>query len=548
VENCHTKSHGPKSTYLVYRAGLAAIVGDALWLQEAESSLRSTCLELDDEAIQQDADRELWRLLGPTDDPHMLGRIGNYEVIGLIGRGGMGIVFRAFDSSLHRIVAIEMMLPHLAASGSARKRFARETQAAAAVVDEHVMAIHCVDEWQGVPYLVMNYSRGTSLQRRINESGPLHVRECLRIALQVAKGLSAAHAQGIIHRDVKPANILLDQNVERAQLMDFGLARAFDDASLTRTGLIAGTPRYMSPEQVHGVRVDFRSDLFSLGATMYAMYTGHSPFRAESAYGAMHRVVHGVPRPIQQVNPDIPEWLCAVISQLIDTNPSQRFATAGDVVALLGKCLAHVQQPAVVALPFELVTSRAFFPIFLKRHLTGIFAMCVAVVFAILLVLQIPGKPGSGASGQGPINQTETQATVTQQSLPATNNSLDSRQSFEGVWVIQQGVSSGKVMAAKSGPTEIFFRHKQMVFSFVRNSTRNDVPFDIEFDLSKSPKWLTIHPNAFVPKPVHALIELKGGKELRIYSKRDAQVMLKGSHLPNALRQSARGENRERSY
>ncbi len=216
----------------------------------------------------------------------------------------MGAVFKGFDRSLNRFVAIKMLLPHLAASGAARKRFAREGQAVAAVVDDHVMAIHCVDEWQGVPYLVMTYSRGVSLQKRLSDNGPLEVREILRIGMQTAKGLAAAHAQGIVHRDIKPANIFLDQSVERVQLMDFGLARAVDDASLTRTGVLAGTPQYMSPEQARAEAVDHRSDLFSLGSVMYAMCTGHAPFRAESSYSVLRLITDKEPRPIREINPD----------------------------------------------------------------------------------------------------------------------------------------------------------------------------------------------------------------------------------------------------
>lgn len=156
------------------------------------------------------------RMLGPTDDPHMLGRIGSYEVVGVIGRGGMGVVFKAYEGALNRFVAIKMLLPHLAASGAARKRFAREGQAAAAVIDDNVMPIYSVAEWQGVPYLVTQYSRGATLQKRIQDQGPLELKETLRIGMQTARGLAAAHAQGLVHRDVKPSNILLDGTVERA--------------------------------------------------------------------------------------------------------------------------------------------------------------------------------------------------------------------------------------------------------------------------------------------------------------------------------------------
>jgi serine/threonine protein kinase len=281
----------------------------------------------------------------------MLGRIGTYEIIGLLGYGGMGAVFKGFDRSLNRFVAIKMLLPHLAASGAARKRFAREAQAVAAVVDDHVMPIHCVDEWQGVPYLVMTYSRGVSLQERLSESGPLEIRKILRIGMQAAKGLAAAHAQGIVHRDIKPANIFLDQNVERVQLMDFGLARAVDDASLTRSGTLAGTPQYMSPEQARAETVDHRSDLFSLGSVMYAMCTGHAPFRAESSYAVLRLITDKEPNPIREINPDIPEWLCSIISKLMEKNASDRFGSALQIADILEACLAHIQQPSLFHLP-----------------------------------------------------------------------------------------------------------------------------------------------------------------------------------------------------
>lgn len=334
---------------------------------------------------------KLLDLLGPTDDPNMLGRIGPYEIIGLLGQGGMGAVFKGFDRSLNRFVAIKMLLPHLAASGAARKRFAREGQAVAAVVDDHVMAIHCVDEWQGIPYLVMTYSRGVSLQKRLSDNGPLEVREVLRISMQAAKGLAAAHAQGIVHRDIKPANIFLDQNVERVQLMDFGLARAVDDASLTRSGTLAGTPQYMSPEQARAETVDHRSDLFSLGSVMYAMCTGHAPFRAESSYSVLRLITDKEPRPIREINPDMPEWLCAIISKLMAKQADERFGSAKEVAEVLEECLAHVQRPQAMPLP-EKVSSLA--PKMVRRppisKLIGAAAFAFSLIFAgVLVVLEL---------------------------------------------------------------------------------------------------------------------------------------------------------------
>jgi serine/threonine protein kinase len=303
-----------------------------------------------DEDSQPDH-KSVLSLLGPTDDPQMLGRIGAYEVMGIIGRGGMGVVFKAFEPALDRLVAIKMLLPHLAALGAARKRFSREGQAAAAVIDDHVLPIYSVDEWQGTPYLVTQYSRGTTLQQRIQDRGPLELKEILRIALQTARGLAAAHAQGLVHRDVKPSNILLDGTVERAVLTDFGLARAVDDASVTRTGTVTGTPQYMSPEQVRGESVDARSDLFSLGSTMYAMCTGRSPFRSDSTYGVMHRIGQDEPPSISEINPDIPGWLCNIVRKLMSKRRDDRFDSADELAVLLEKYLAHVQQPTDVPLP-----------------------------------------------------------------------------------------------------------------------------------------------------------------------------------------------------
>ena len=317
-------------------------------------------------------------LLGPSDDPSMLGRIGNYEVTGLLGQGGMGVVFKGFDRSLNRFVAIKMLLPHLATSGAARQRFAREAQATAAVVDDHVMPVLCVDEWQGIPYLVMTYSKGVSLQKRLNDMGTLQLREILRIGSQAAKGLAAAHTQGLVHRDIKPANIFLSESVERVQLMDFGLARAADDASLTRTGILAGTPQYMSPEQARAEKVDWRSDLFSLGSVLYTMCTGRAPFRAESSHSVLRLITDKTPRPIREINPEIPTWLCRIIDRLMAKSAADRYQSSEEVAELLEACLAHVQQPDSVALP-EAVQSGG------NRRFSGIWIAAALAGFAILV-------------------------------------------------------------------------------------------------------------------------------------------------------------------
>jgi serine/threonine protein kinase len=300
-----------------------------------------------------DADRLAF--LAPSDWPDSVGRLGTYEVKGVLGHGGMGVVLKAFDPALSRNVAIKVLSAPLATCGAARRRFLREARAAAAVAHEHVVAVHAVVETAGLPFLVMEYVPGRSLQDRLDKQGALSLAEILRIGMQTASGLAAAHAQGLVHRDVKPANILLENGVERVRLTDFGLARAAADAGVTQSGVVAGTPHYMAPEQARAEATDHRADLFSLGSTLYAMCTGHPPFRADSAVAVLRRVSDDTPRPIREINPEIPEWLEAIIAKLHAKSPSQRYQTALQVAELLSRCLAHVREPLSAALPVEAI-------------------------------------------------------------------------------------------------------------------------------------------------------------------------------------------------
>ena len=295
-------------------------------------------------AVPQPAEVALDFLAAPS-HPEMLGRIGSYEIEKVIGAGGMGVVLKGHDGELNRPVAIKVLAPHLAHNGAARQRFAREGRAAAAVVHEHVVPIHSVDSDADMPFLVMHYVPGQSLQTRVDQDGPLPATEILRIGIQMAAGLAAAHAQGVIHRDIKPSNILLEHSVERVLLTDFGLARAADDASLTQTGILAGTPHYMSPEQASGDAIDTRSDLFSLGAVLYFMATGRPPFRAERAMAVLNRICHQPHRPVWEINPDVPDELCEIIDQLLEKKPRARFSDAADVQSALSELLVTVQQP-----------------------------------------------------------------------------------------------------------------------------------------------------------------------------------------------------------
>jgi len=336
---------------------LAALAADATWWNDARESLSgSTEFTWSPDASWSarptpdrhvgcnSSDSAVRKLLAPPSHPELLGRLGRYDIERVIGAGGMGIVLKAHDGELNRPIAVKVLASHLAHVGAARERFAREGRAAAAVVHEHVVAIYNVESDGEVPFLVMQYVPGRSLQSRVDAEGPLAIEEILRIGMQAASGLAAAHAQGLVHRDVKPSNILLEETVERAVLTDFGLARTMDDASLTHTGVLAGTPHYMSPEQATGAAIDHRSDLFSLGAVLYFMATGHPPFRADGALAVLHRICREQHRPVWQTNNEIPDELSDLIDQLLEKKPARRPASAAEVAQRLSALLSRIQQ------------------------------------------------------------------------------------------------------------------------------------------------------------------------------------------------------------
>lgn len=289
--------------------------------------------------------RQIQSLLSPTDDPNKIGRLGFYEVVGIVGAGATAVVLKAFDGPLNRYVAIKLLRPTLAASPIARQRFAREARSAASIVHENVIEIHGVNEVDELPYLVMPYVRGESLAKRIEKSWPMSTEAMLHIACQVADGLAAAHDKGLIHRDIKPSNILLGDGIERLKLTDFGLARAVDDVGLTRSGTLAGTPEYMSPEQALGNRVDHRSDLFSLGSVLYAMCTGRPPFTSDSCYGVLRRIVEEQPRSISEFNSEVPVWLHTLVGRLMEKDRDRRLGDAKTLATKLRQCLNHLHAP-----------------------------------------------------------------------------------------------------------------------------------------------------------------------------------------------------------
>jgi serine/threonine protein kinase len=273
--------------------------------------------------------------LAPPQGPGELGRLGGYRVLRVLGAGGMGIVLHAEDLQLGRPAALKVLRPALAAGASARQRFLREAKASAAMRHDNVVTIYQVGEDRGVPFLAMELLEGETLEDRLQREGRLPAAEVVRIGRQAAIGLAAAHAHGLIHRDVKPGNLFLEMG--RVKLLDFGLARAAEgEMHLTQTGAILGTPAYMSPEQARGEAVDARSDLFSLGCVLYRACTGRLPFRGTNPSAILLALTTEQPRPPRADNPDVPPGLSALVLRLLAKDPARRPVSAREVADALG--------------------------------------------------------------------------------------------------------------------------------------------------------------------------------------------------------------------
>lgn len=333
------------------RATLCHLAGNGQWWSEAESYLSSA--SNDAEAMQAEArvsqrvcaltdlqtttlvdqlteqeSTQLKQLLAPPSHPELMGRINRYELEQLVGRGGMGLVFRAYDTELNRTVAVKILALHLIAIGSARERFVREARAVASLSHPHIVPMYDVVTDGAIPALVMQFIAGETLQHRISRRGSMQVDDVLQIGMQLADALALAHANGLVHRDIKPGNVLLEADGSRALLSDFGLVRALDDATLTHSGMLAGTPDFMSPEQANGHSVDARSDLFSLGSVLYTMLTGHPPFRAPEPMAVLNRICHQPHRSACVVDPRVPIEVSQLLDRMLTKDPKRRIASA----------------------------------------------------------------------------------------------------------------------------------------------------------------------------------------------------------------------------
>ena len=291
---------------------------------------------------------EVQELIGSFEDgvhPELLGRVGEYVIESLIGVGGMGAVFKGLTQELNRRVAIKFLLPRHASSKLARERFSAEAKAIAAVSDKNVIPVFGINSAARYPYFSMPLIAGVSLKQFVLENGPLAPLELVQAARQIAAGLSAAHRQKLIHRDVKPANILIEDGSNRVVVTDFGLAQEESELGLTQTGMIAGTPMYMSPEQADGRKLDQRSDLFSLGSVMFFMATGQPPFQSENQLELLKNIREATPPGVRKFNPEIPVRLEQAIQRLLKKDPEHRFQRAAEAEEFLSRFEAYLCSP-----------------------------------------------------------------------------------------------------------------------------------------------------------------------------------------------------------
>jgi serine/threonine protein kinase len=278
--------------------------------------------------------------------------LGPFRLVRQLGSGGMGIVFEAFERGTGETFAIKVLRPSLAMEPDAKLRFSREAQAMATVSHRRIVPVLRVGEDQGIPYIVMPLLIGETLDDRLQRSPRLTIDETIRIGIEIAEGLGAAHERGLIHRDVKPANVWLEGTLGSVRLLDLGLAREYTTNSmLTQSGIVMGTPSYMSPEQARGEKLDARSDLFSLGTILYQMTVGTRPFDGPTPMSVLQQLDAYHPPRACALNPGVPAMLSNLIMELLAKQPKDRPMTAAVAIERLRRIsfLGSSRPPAAPA-------------------------------------------------------------------------------------------------------------------------------------------------------------------------------------------------------
>ncbi|MGB2908030.1 MAG: protein kinase, partial [Candidatus Aminicenantaceae bacterium] len=303
---------------------------------------------------------------------------GKYKIEKIVGRGGMGIVYRAEDTKLKRKVALKFMPPELIRDSEAKDRFLIEAQSAAALSHPNICTIHEINEEEGKSFIVMEFVEGETLKGRLDK-GPMKIDDCLNIAIQLAKGLDGAHEKGIVHRDIKSANVMVSDKGQ-VKIMDFGLAKVKGGTLLTREGTTLGTLAYMSPEQARGEEVDLRSDIWSLGVVMYELLSSSLPFIGEREASLLYTVVHEKHPDLKALKPDLPAELVQIIDRCLKKKPDSRYSSASDVLRALKTCRDRLNKESG-GFDLRLLITFLKRPIVAVSLVLGIAVISIAVVF-----------------------------------------------------------------------------------------------------------------------------------------------------------------------
>ena len=330
--------------------------------------------------------------------------LGPYQIVAEIGRGGMSVVYKAYQPSLSRYVAIKVLSEHLSQDTELVQRFQREARAAAMLQHPNIIHINDVGQAGNLYYIVMDYVSGPSLAARLKREGTLSLQTALSILRQIGAALDYAHSQGIVHRDVKPSNILLTPGGQ-AILSDLGIAKAPTESSLTRTGTIIGTPEYMSPEQAQGERLDGRSDLYSLGLVLYEMLSGQVPFHADSPVAVLYKQVHEPPPAPSVINSAISPAVERVLLRALDKDKHRRYGSAGEMAAALAQAAVHPWAEAAPTVrtgnPAPLPAPPTAQPVG-RRKVPFLYVSLVLLVGLVLLGISL--SQGHGPSPPAPTN------------------------------------------------------------------------------------------------------------------------------------------------
>jgi hypothetical protein len=316
-------------------AGVVSVVGTRTHARGQPTPGHDAFRTLDPAAAGRSAapaSRDDFSFLFPPEEPDEIGRLADYRVLRLLGRGGMGYVFLAEDVALRRPVALKVMNPKLHGDGDGWQRFLREARTLAAIKHEHLVTIYRAGQEGDVCYFAMELLSGETLEARLARGPRLETPEILRLGREIASGLACLHENHLIHRDIKPANLWLEAPHGRVKILDLGIARQVNDANpLTLEGTVLGTPGFMSPEQARGDAVDARSDLFSLGCVLYCLCTGRRPFREGGTMATLSSLALDTPEHVRELNPKLPGALADLVMQLLAKTPKKRPESAAEV-------------------------------------------------------------------------------------------------------------------------------------------------------------------------------------------------------------------------